>query len=299
MGYFLIILLVLGVIQYCLNSSNKTDSTSKPIEIIDELTQIFQSSPDPIEATGELANAFNLMSKYTDVQRENLERQIKGKIVVWKLPVYEVTRKEGRYKIQTSSQEKIFISHQSYVNTFITIKPRNNEEIKYIESLKTGDFITVKGKITGTFMRSIVIEPAIIPLFWSQVPSPPPREAVVNKASECFKYEPSTVILSGILERRTYPGPPNYEDIKKGDIPETGFYLLLNNPICTVGGVEMNVPQENVSLVQLVLDENNYDKLRPYLGKVIKLKGSLFARMTGHHHAPLLLDKVFLMASSD
>lgn len=116
----------------------------------------------------------------------------------------------------------------------------------------------------------------------------------INNTSECLKYEPTIVMLSGKLERRTYPGSPNYENIKKGDEPETGFYLLLKNPICTLGDEESD-PKQNVSLVQLVLDKKDYDKLRPYLGKVIKLKGSLFAAITGHHHAPILLNKVVLI----
>lgn len=114
-----------------------------------------------------------------------------------------------------------------------------------------------------------------------------------GKQTDCLKPGPDTVILSGKLERHTYPGRPNYEDIKKGDQPETGFYLLLKEPVCYVGD-ELSDPKQNVSLIQLVLDQKGYDELRPYLGKIIKLKGSLFGSHTGHHHTPILLENIVL-----
>jgi hypothetical protein len=116
----------------------------------------------------------------------------------------------------------------------------------------------------------------------------------ISTTSGCLKSEPANVILSGKLERRTYPGPPNYENIKEGDKPETGFYLLLKNPVCYIGD-ELSDPSQNVSIVQLVLDKKGYDKLRPYLGKIIKLKGNLFGSHTGHHHAPILLENTVLI----
>ena len=116
----------------------------------------------------------------------------------------------------------------------------------------------------------------------------------IRNKSECLKLGPETVILSGKLERHTYPGRPNYEDIKKGDEPETGFYLSLKKPVCYVGD-ELSDPKQNVSLVQLVLDQKGYDELRPYLGKNIKLKGGLFGSHTGHHHAPILLENIVLL----
>ena len=48
------------------------------------------------------------------------------------------------------------------IGAFITIYPRNESEKSYIENLKTDDRLTFKGKITGTTMRNIDIEPAIL-----------------------------------------------------------------------------------------------------------------------------------------
>lgn len=115
-------------------------------------------------------------------------------------------------------------------------------------------------------------------------------------ASACLRYEPDTVALSGVLRRETHPGPPNYESVRAGDAPETGFYLHLALPVCArgrpVGDGEPDptaAPVDSAHVVQLVLDRAGYARLRPSLGREVTLRGTLFSAYTGHHHAPLLL----------
>jgi Domain of unknown function (DUF4431) len=110
-------------------------------------------------------------------------------------------------------------------------------------------------------------------------------------SAACLKYEPDVVQLSGKLERRVYPGRPNYESVQKGDEAETGFYLVLSEPICTDASdpAGINSAQANVRLVQLNLDKAGYDRLRPSLGKEVTVRGTLSAAHTGHHHAPVVL----------
>jgi hypothetical protein len=108
-------------------------------------------------------------------------------------------------------------------------------------------------------------------------------------------YEPQIVSLVGSVRRKTFPGRHNYESVAKGDEGETGFYLYLQHPVCTVGE-EKDSPDryqvEGVKVVQLVLDSAGYERLRPQLGHRVTLRGTLFAAHTGHHHAPLLLKVV-------
>jgi Domain of unknown function (DUF4431) len=113
-------------------------------------------------------------------------------------------------------------------------------------------------------------------------------------AAPCLRYEPDTVALTGTLSRRTEPGPLNYESVPAGDEPETYFYLDLARPVCTIGAADSesaNGAATGVRQVQLVLKQAGYDRLRPYLRRhqVVMLRGTLFAAITGHHHAPLLL----------
>lgn len=107
----------------------------------------------------------------------------------------------------------------------------------------------------------------------------------------CLPYEPALVTLSGKLERKTFPGRPNFESIANGDEPETGFYLVPSSPICAIGIPGSSNPdtQTNVQLIQLILDQSGYTKLQPLIGKNIRLHGSLQSWVTGHHHTPLLL----------
>jgi hypothetical protein len=107
-------------------------------------------------------------------------------------------------------------------------------------------------------------------------------------AQSCINTYKDTVSLTGKLERRTYPGRPNYETVKAGDEPETHFYLVLAKPVCSVASEESDA-QKDVKLIQLVLDSVGYASLRPRLGENVTLRGTVFGAHTGHHHAPLLL----------
>lgn len=120
-----------------------------------EQLQILESaSPSELQPTGELASIFNLMSDHTDLQRENKEAEIKGKIVDWTLPVYELRKSGENYRIQTSTGPN--------VGVFVTISPRDQSEREFIEQLKTGDPIRFKGFIDGVSMRSLNIRPAVV-----------------------------------------------------------------------------------------------------------------------------------------
>jgi len=110
-----------------------------------------------------------------------------------------------------------------------------------------------------------------------------------RQGATCLSYEPDTVSLTGTVRRHTFPGPPNYESIGKGDEPEPGFYLHMARPVCTIGRDDVDVAARGVRLVQLVLDSAGYARLRPLLGRPVTLRGTLFHAFSGHHHAALLL----------
>jgi hypothetical protein len=108
----------------------------------------------------------------------------------------------------------------------------------------------------------------------------------------CRSYEPAVVTLHGSLIRKTFPGPPNYSDIHKGDRAETYFLLNLDSPICfdmDKSDPDLRPSQKNVRTVQLVLEEGMYERFKLLLGKEVVARGSLFAAHTGHHHTSVLL----------
>ena len=111
-------------------------------------------------------------------------------------------------------------------------------------------------------------------------------------APPCLHFEPAVSSISGTLVRETHPGPPNYEDVKAGDRPETGWYVRLAEPICFVGtpGDELNGEDVvGVKLVQLVLPHDEYKTHVRLVHKTVKATGTFFRAQTGHHHTPVLL----------
>jgi len=114
-----------------------------------------------------------------------------------------------------------------------------------------------------------------------------------TKRSVCFRYEPDTVRITGTLARHMYYGAPGFGEDPKTDEKEVGFYLDLSTPICTAAGADdVDVAKTDVRRIQLVLDQPDYDRLRPFLGKNVTLRGTLFGAITGHHHTPVLLSVV-------
>jgi hypothetical protein len=110
----------------------------------------------------------------------------------------------------------------------------------------------------------------------------------LGSSAQCLEYEPSPVSLVGTIVRRTYPGRPNYESIKKGDEPERIWVIQLVKAIC-VSAKDENEAESNQSQVQLVLNEAQYKEYRNFVGKKVTVSGTLFHGHTGHHHKKLLI----------
>jgi hypothetical protein len=124
------------------------------------LQSLPDTEPSQLQPTGELAEIFNLGSDHTDIQRENKEKEIKGQVVDWTLSVYEVSKSGERYRIQTESSIGGFVNE---VAAFVELSTRSQEEVTFIEGLKTNDRFRFKGCIAGIgMMRTLEIKPAIL-----------------------------------------------------------------------------------------------------------------------------------------
>lgn len=101
------------------------------------------------------------------------------------------------------------------------------------------------------------------------------------------KSEPAE--LSGTLEYVMFAGPPNYDDVQKGDMPEPNYILRLNNEICIADDEGFADPGELFSQVQIVPGKVGSQELRKVVGKSVTV--GLYDQMaahTGHHHKPLV-----------
>lgn|SRR5215471_10907545 len=125
--------------------------------------------------------------------------------------------------------------------------------------------------------------------------------ACLGQPSSCLSYEPAAVTLTGTLTRKTFPGPPNYESVRKGDRPETYWLLDLSQPHCVDADAvqpDLNPAQKNIRTIQLVfLDHSIYKTQANLVGKRVVVTGTLFGEHTGHHHTPVLLTVKTLAAA--
>jgi hypothetical protein len=118
--------------------------------------------------------------------------------------------------------------------------------------------------------------------------------SVANTA--CLDVKQTNVLsFEGTLNYRIFAGPPNYEDVRKGDTPEPTYILTLDEPICASGD-EFVDPRDKFSQVQIFPEFSDKAApalsrdLRRWVGKRVVVEGtSPFGAHTGHHHAPLML----------
>jgi hypothetical protein len=107
--------------------------------------------------------------------------------------------------------------------------------------------------------------------------------------------EPNSVSFEGTLIRRTFAGPPNYEDVRKGDAREPAYILKLDEPICAAGDEFVDAGSK-FDLIQIFPDgtgaaaQGLAKELRRLAGQRVSVEGkSAFGAHTGHHHAPLVM----------
>lgn len=102
----------------------------------------------------------------------------------------------------------------------------------------------------------------------------------------CLQYGP--VSLTGVLVRQTYPGPPDYESITKGDEPRIILVLQLDSPVCVEESGSGYPGEYNEREIQLDFEHDRYAQYRNLLGKRIIATGAL-VRGGARHEKRLVL----------
>ena len=161
-------------------TSSTTAASAPAAKKVDPLTELAAAQPSGLRAEVELSEMFALGSKHTDLQRENKLNEIKGQIVEWTLPVYEVRRAGDGYKIQTQTKVRLGAFGSELVGAFVSVTPRSDQDRQVIEALKTDDLVTFKGRIAGVSLRHFEIRPAVLVV--RGAPAPQPSEAVAPGA---------------------------------------------------------------------------------------------------------------------
>lgn len=139
------------------------------------------------------------------------------------------------------------------------------------------------GVMPKQFIFAAII--AVMNLIWTNL-------ATGQSTPRCLSYEPTVVTLSGTLVRKTFPGPPNYESIRKGGRPETSWFLDLSESLCVNESAtepDLNPKQIGVREIQLVVKPDQYQQHKGLVGRKVLATGTLFGEHTGHHRTPVLL----------
>jgi len=107
--------------------------------------------------------------------------------------------------------------------------------------------------------------------------------------ARCLAYEPANVTLTGEIEMRKLPGPPNYSSVARGDRPENVYFVVLEKPVCVSAdptsrrNTRSHAGVEEVQLVISAVDAS------AAVGKRMRLSGKLSGAQSGHHRTPVVI----------
>ena len=115
--------------------------------------------------------------------------------------------------------------------------------------------------------------------------APPSPSSVPPDCLDVSDFKEVEVTLEGRLTREVFPGPPNYQDVRRGDAPEPTYIVGLRSPICLYDG-----ETRHIDSVQIYTTHDLWARLRTARGHSVRIHGQGFGENTGHHHAPLVVD---------
>lgn len=141
--------LIIGVLLLTLIGSLAIPAKS-PIE--KERKKIADAPVDMVNV-GELAKILD--RKNADVEILNKVGKIEGKIIELQLQVFVATYMSDYYRIVTMPSAGV-------PGTLLSLYPKNKQESEYLKRIKPGYTIRIKGKIKGTLMKRLKIDPAFI-----------------------------------------------------------------------------------------------------------------------------------------
>ena len=120
----------------------------------DDMKIVLMASADRVNPV-ELAELFNDGKIRTSPQAQSRAREITGKIVQWDLEVLAVTNSAGCYQVLTKSTTSV-------PGTLATVYPQDSQQQSYLDGIKPGAAVRIKGKIAGVQNGRVKINPALI-----------------------------------------------------------------------------------------------------------------------------------------
>ena len=98
----------------------------------------------------------------------------------------------------------------------------------------------------------------------------------------------------GVLVRKVFPGPPNYDSVEDGDYPEVGWILRLDDQSKDILAARCSIDIKEIEIEA----EKSLDLERHIDHKVI-CQGVLRDAESAHHHTPILLSSAAIVLDVD
>ena len=114
----------------------------------------------------------------------------------------------------------------------------------------------------------------------------------------CLHYGGDPIILTGKVKLQTFYGPPGYGENPDTDSRERQAILVLSEPICVEANPN-NYEEAEHNQSEVTLVPHNNENLKDYVGKEIKVKGTLYHAHTAHHHTRVLINILHIEKSGE
>lgn len=144
---------IFGILSFMVLSTF-TDIGSPGSGTHQEATATLDGQPSSVRPPTDLADALSFFSSLTDVKKNEIKDSYRGKLVQWTLPVWDVSKRDEKYVIQTSDDAPIAI--------FCHVVPDSKTVEARIRALNAGDSITCKGTVSGYTLGNVNIAPAMV-----------------------------------------------------------------------------------------------------------------------------------------
>jgi len=108
--------------------------------------------------------------------------------------------------------------------------------------------------------------------------------------------------FEGRLSHHIFPGPPGYEDVRRGDRPEPAYILTLHRSTCVRSEGDEFLDSIVTDRIHLIaIDAPQVEAaLRRLIGRSVLITGTDgYGGHTGHHRAPLVLSVVSVSPAID
>lgn len=92
-----------------------------------------------------------------------------------------------------------------------------------------------------------------------------------------------------MLFKKSFPGPPNYEDINKGDEEEIFWLVKTDTPFCVNENSDWDKVSDQTEVQIVLSDFDFYKKRKSLINKNVTISGTLFSQHTGHHKTETLI----------